>query len=255
MSIVIILILMILIYVFILYISIKIKKNKLLKSLKKHIESTIINLHKIPTEDERLIDKPISFGTKCMWFAVKSGDKEKIISKLRYIKIGECNWQTGVSRAYSGAIFLTPKIGDWTLVYGNGISIDGGSLKEINEIKKILKRLSKEFSEAHFFNTHRIVEYHCWIKAINGNIERAYAFLGEKCETIINEGEPTFIEQKYNLINTLSEESKEDGYFDRDDIVFPNESLVMEIANSWSINPCELEIRNDIKNELGVILV
>lgn len=229
------------------------KKNNLTESFYEHMESFQKKLYETPSDEHKIIDNPISFGYKCMWFAIKSGDKEKIISKLNYTNIGSCNWNTGIERAYKGAIFLTPIIGDWTLVYGNEITIDGGTLKEIKIIKDMLIKLSNEFGEAQFFNTHRVVEYHCWIKAVNGKIKRAYAFVGEICETIINEGEPTDIENKYNIVNTFSEESKIDGYFDRKDICFPNELILMEIANSWSVNPCELENRNDIKNELGFL--
>ena len=239
---------------FTLYIKNNRKKNTTIDSFNKHMESFEKKLFETPTDKQKIIDYPISFGYKCMWFAIKSGNKDKIISKLNYTKIDNCNWSTGIERAYKGAIFLTPKIGNWTLVYGNGITIDGGSINEIESIKNMLIKLSNEFGEAQFFNTHRIVEYHCWIKAINGKIKRAYAFLGESCKTIINEGEPTDIESKHNLINTFSEESKIDGYFDREDICFPNELLLMEIANSWSVNPSELENRNDIKNELGILL-
>lgn len=230
------------------------RQHSTVNKIEKHMEQYMSKLYEKPNESEQILDTPVSFGYKCMWLAVKTSDKDKIIEINNYKTIGNCNWETGVKKAYEGAIFITPSINQWTLVCGLGLTIDGGSLNEINQIKQNLIKLSLEFGEAQYFCTHRVVEYHCWIKAVNGTIIRAYSFLGEKGETIINEGEPTEVEQKYNLINTFSEESKEEGYFDREDIYFPDETTVMEIAKSWSINPCILEDNYEIKKELGILV-
>lgn len=206
-----------------------------------------------PLEESALIlDKPQGFGYKCLWFAIKSDDKEKIAELLKLIIIGACNWEIGIQRAYELDVYITPKIGDWTLVYGTGLLKDYSD-QNINNIKSVLRKLSKEFGEAQYFCTHRVVEYHCWMKAINGEVERIYSYLGESGENILIEGKPSNIETQFNLINTFSEEAKEENYFNREDIIIPDETLLMEIANNWSVNPSELENRNDIQRELGLL--
>ena len=48
-------------------------------------------------------------------------------------------------------------------------------------------------------------------------------------------------------MNTFSEEAKQDDYYDRKELEYPDERLVMEIAKKWSINPSTIEERDDTK--------
>ena len=67
------------------------------------------------------------------------------------------------------------------------------------------------------------------------------------------EGDPTPIESNVNLANTFSEEAKDENYFERTDITFPDEELVMKVAEAWSVNPTTLEGRKDISTGLGLV--
>ncbi len=82
---------------------------------------------------------------------------------------------------------------------------------------------------------------------------RVYAFLGESGENLAIEGEPTAFEKTLNLANTFSDESKDENYFEREDITRPYEQLVMEVAAHWSVDPSALEERKDIAPGLGLI--
>jgi hypothetical protein len=55
------------------------------------------------------------------------------------------------------------------------------------------------------------------------------------------------------LVNTFSKESKEENYWERQDLITPNEELVIKVAESWSINPTTLSERNDVKG-LGLVI-
>ncbi len=208
----------------------------------------------IGKQPEALLDIPVNFGYKCMWIAVKTNDKEKIAQLLGLKNTHPQNWKTGIEDAYSGKIFITPQVGEWTLIVGNGLA-GKNSKSELDEAhsyeEKIIK-LSKEFGEAQFFATHRVTEYHVWAKAIKGKIVRFYSFIGERGENILVEGEPTSAEKRYNLINTFSKEAEDEKYFETTDLVFPEESLVMKIAANWSVDPTTLEERKDIKPDLGI---
>ena len=48
-------------------------------------------------------------------------------------------------------------------------------------------------------------------------------------------------------LNTFSEEAKQDDYYDRKELEYPDERLVVEIAEKWSINPSTIEERDDTK--------
>ncbi len=199
------------------------------------------------------IDSAINFGYKTMWLAVKTSNKHRISEILKLKNTKECNWKVGVAESYNSSIYITPQINEWTLICGISLLNTGNDKENIVYIKKTIETLSKEFGEAQFFGSHRVVEYQSWMKAVNGQIVRAYCYLGESGENLIVEGEPTAFEKKYKLINTLSEEAKDEKYFEREDLFYPDEEFVMKMAENWSINPQTLEYRKDIKNELGII--
>jgi hypothetical protein len=197
-------------------------------------------------------DNPINFGYKTVWVAVKTNDKLGISKILELKNVKPSNWKSGIENAYHKSVFITPQIGDWTLAVGMGLPL-GDSLESIEKLEEILNKLSTEFGEAHFFGTHRVVEYHNWMKSVNGKMVRIYSYVGERMENIKVFGNPTEPETKLNLFNSLSEEAKSDAYFDREDLVFADEELVMKIAEHWSVNPTTLTERKDIKNELGFV--
>lgn len=197
-------------------------------------------------------DKPIGFGYKCVWFAIKTNKIHRIAEVFGLKNVTECNWQVGIKKAYSGSVFITPQIDSWTLACGWGLP-RGDSMEGLEVVKNILRVLSNEFGEAQFFCTHRVTEYHCWLKARNGHIERVYSFLGESGKNIAIEGLPTDIEQNWNLLNTFSEESQNEEYFERDDILWADEDTVMRVAEHWSIDPTTLDERTDIEPGLGLL--
>jgi hypothetical protein len=201
------------------------------------------------------VDTPVSFGYKCIWISVKTSNKEKIAEILGLKQVHSENWKTGIEEAYNDKIFITPQIGEWTLIVGYGLADPNSKdeLDEANSYKEKINKLSKEFGEAQFFATHRVTEFHVWARSLNGQTVRFYSYVGEKGENILIEGEPTSIEKQYNLINTFSKEAKEEKYFDRADLTVPNEELVMKIASSWSVDPTTLEDRKDIKPGFGIV--
>jgi hypothetical protein len=202
--------------------------------------------------DMEIVDQPVSFGYKCMWFAIKSVHTEELIKTLNLSNIRPCNWQMGIEKAYENSVYITPPINGWTLACGRGLP-HGDTKEGIEYVKNILQNLSEDYGEAQFFCTHRVTEYHCWIKAVEGDIQRVYSYLGEANENIIIEGEATEFEKTFHLVDTFSVESRERNYFEREDITLPDEEIVMKVAESWSINPSTLENRNDIIPALGLL--
>jgi hypothetical protein len=197
-------------------------------------------------------DSAVGFGYKCMWFAVKTDNTSRLAELLELKNVSDCNWRAGVDKAYNGSVFITPSIDGWTSACGWGLP-HGDSKEGIEEVKRVLRILSTELGEAQYFCTHRVSEYHCWMKAINGQIERAYSYSGESGENGVIEGEPTEFERTLKLANTFSVEANDPGYFEREDIIWANESLVMQIAANWSIDPSILDQRKDIPLGLGLL--
>lgn len=202
--------------------------------------------------DMAIVDRPISFGYKCMWFAIKSVHTEELVKTLNLTNTRPCNWELGIEKAYESSVFITPPINGWTIACGRGLPY-GDSKEGIEFVKSILQNLSKDYGEAQFFCTHRVTEYHCWIKAVEGNIQRVYSYLGEANENIMIEGEADDFEKSLHLVDTFSDEAKEKNYFERSDITLPDEEILMKVAENWSINPSTLESRNDIMPVLGLL--
>lgn len=187
-----------------------------------------------------------------MWFAIKTIDKNKVAELLNLKNIVPCNWQVGVQKAYGGSVFVTPPIDGWTLVCSTVLPA-GDSVESIVEVKRSLVNLSSVFGEAQFFCTHRVVDFHCWMKAKNGTVERVYSYLGESDQNIAVEGEPSEFEKQFDLVNTFSEAAKDDSYFGREDLDRADESIVMQIAANWSIDPSHLDERTDLEPDLGLL--
>lgn len=220
------------------------KGNNIIKDIKKDS----LDVNNIDTT----IDTPLSFGYKCIWIAVKSIDTEKIAQTIGLNNRQKSNWKTGLEHAHKSSLFISPPIDEWTLIIGYGFPQEENDNENI-KIKTLTNKLSKEFNESQYFATHRVVDYHCWIKSTDGETTRVYSYLGESGENIEVFGSKTDIELQYKLGNTISEEALQDeNYYDRKDLIYPDEEMVMEIAESWSINPTTLDRRTDIK-KLGIL--
>jgi predicted MPP superfamily phosphohydrolase len=197
-------------------------------------------------------DNPVDFGYKIVWIAIKTNNKQRIAEILNLKDTKPSNWKSGIENAYENSVYITPQIGKWTLAVGMKL-VTGDTKESIEELEKILNKLSLEFGEAQFFGTHRVVEYHNWMKSVNGKTERIYSYIGESGENIKVFGNPTEIEKGLNLFNSFSKEAEDDNYWEREDLIFADEELVMKIAENWSVNPTKLTERKDIKQELGLL--
>lgn len=222
------------------------------KSFNKKKSDNITNNITTDSIDQTIPDSAVGFGYKNMWIAVKTDNQSKLAELLQLKNTKECNWKVGINKAYEDAVFITPVIDSWTLATGYSLSI-GQSITSIHELKILLESLSMEFGEAQYFCTHRVVDYHCWMLASKGKVNRIYSYLGEQGENIVIEGEATAFEKKFNLVNTLSEEAKDDNYFENTDLFYPDESFVMQMANEFSIDPSELDTRKDLPLSLGLL--
>lgn len=192
-------------------------------------------------------DNPLAFGYKTIWFAVKSNDAAAVAAVFGDPNPQPCNWKTGIDRAYTLTLkqfgFVTPPIDGWTLVVGWKLpSADAKGSEEA--VLRLIDRLSKQFGEAQWFASQRVVEYHGWARSTHGRTTRHYSYVGDKGETLYSEGEPTAAEPAH-LVDTRGTE--------RADAVVPTEETVMQIAAAWSIDPTTLEQRQ-LAPSLGLLV-
>ncbi len=186
-----------------------------------------------------------------MWFAIKTTKQQEVAEIVGVTHLVKSNWENGIKEAYNKSIFITPVINDWTLVVGWGLP-RGDSKDSLQKIKKLITALSARFGEAQFFCTHRVIEYHCWMKSMHGNIDRVYSYHGELGENPNIYGDPTEIELRYNLVDASSKETQPNDSSNNEDLTYPNEEFVMKIARDWSIDPSTLDDKKYPKS-LGMI--
>jgi hypothetical protein len=195
-------------------------------------------------------DQPVGFGYKNLWFAVQHADKYEIAELLDLKILGNSNWKDGLGYAYDYRIFITPEVDGWRFIVGHGLL---NKIEGYGTDADLCDKLSLKFKEAQFFTSHRVTEYHVWCKSLNGKLQRYYSYLGEQGENLRIEGAPSEIEKNINLVNTKSTEALEEDYFDRNDLVFPDEQFVMDVAGSWSIDPTKLENYKNVHSEFGLV--
>lgn len=179
-------------------------------------------------------DKPVSFGAKITWLAVKSDDPQAVIKALGLMKARKSNWKTGMEAAYravntrveNGEAFVTPPIKGWVLVIGFGLpAIFGPPIGD--EVSPLLERLGKTFPEVQWFSTHRNIDYCGWAKLKDGKIVRRYANLPGEGDVLANDGPPTEGEKKLKALFAKDGSTDQIG--------------VNKLAGEWSVCPALLE--------------
>jgi hypothetical protein len=174
-------------------------------------------------------DSPVPFGFKCAWLAIKTEDPQAVSEALSLQNVRKTGWRQGVAAAYGGEVFVTAPVKGWVLAVS--VSLPGIADKtRPDQLSPPVRDLAKLFPKVQYFGTHRVVDYHGWLRAAKGEIVRRYAYLGERGETLSDEGKRTDEETKLGLIY--------------DDSKFPDEEHVMELAGAWSIDPSRLDTLN-----------
>jgi hypothetical protein len=186
-------------------------------------------------------NKPVPFGYKCQWLAIKTEDTKAVADAVFLRNAQPATWQEGIQWAYGSKLFVSPPVDGWSLVVGNCLPDAGrpdGPDWQPDRCTPLIVHLSKRFGEVQYFGTHRIAEYHAWMKACAGRILRACAYLGEQGVTIWNRGGLTPEENKLGFTSPRESSNAGEDTFTE---IFPDEDFVMQIAGKWSINPQTLE--------------
>ena len=120
---------------------------------------------------------PVPFGFKNGWIAVRSTDTKAVAESLSTRSQRPANWRDGIDAAYRGgdSIFIGPPVSGWVCVVGEW-SAGTGNRRSVESIMKTVADLSSPFGEAHGYASHRVIEYHHWIRAEKGRVLRCFAY-------------------------------------------------------------------------------
>jgi hypothetical protein len=183
---------------------------------------------------------PVAFGYNTGWMAVHSHDSREVSTALGLKATVKYDWPEGIDMACNtDRVFVTPPVGGWVLAVGSWM-IGTGEPWSVQALAEIVAKLSNRFDEVQAFATQRVIEYHHWMRAVNGKLCRCFSWLGESGEVLANVGERTPAESKYpwDLLTTLQ--------------WAPTEQDVLNIAGTWSIDPSQLGLPLEV-DEFGLL--
>ncbi|MBF5042829.1 hypothetical protein FGE12_10530 [Aggregicoccus sp. 17bor-14] len=172
----------------------------------------------------------VPFGYKLGWLAVRGRTPEQVAAALGLESLRPVPWLEGLERVSEdgeGQYFLPPVLDGWTLVASEDLLSEAS--RDPDSPRAFADRvatLSARLGEVQAFATSRVIEYHHWMRAVDGALRRAYAYLGESGEVQLDAGAVT-----------PEEEALRAG----DPEWTPGEQDVMALAGRWSVDPSGLE--------------
>jgi hypothetical protein len=173
----------------------------------------------------------VGFGGKQGWLAVRGRDPGAVIDALGLRDLGDVPWREGIDLAYftDDRVVVTPPLpgaddADWTLVAGRWLLRPDVSVDVVG--------LSAELkTEVQLFASHRVTELHRWQRARDGDLIRAFGYVGQLVTAW--HGVPDAAERAAGLPSVLDDETG----------VLVSEHDVMRVAHAWSVDPTGLGAR------------
>lgn len=157
-------------------------------------------------------EKPVPFGYKTSWFAIRCNSSERVIASLLPLSRQSCDWGNGLALSCSGSdrVFVSPCLDGFVLVIGDAPFYR-------------LQDLAQSFEEVQAFFSYRTSDCYSWKKYVRGELVRAYTCL----DNIVDED-----------YGELTPEERALGFdrFSPDGSVWPDEEDVLSIAAAWGID-------------------
>ena len=185
----------------------------------------------------------VSFGCKTSWLALRVGATDGVVRSLGLRHVTATAPARGIQKAYEwdpsaklNPVFVTSPVRGWVLCVGQTLFAFADARPPL--FGDLVARLSAELRcDVQFFCTHRIVEAYGWARALEGKLVRAYLYVGESGETVVNYGMPTADELHlgFALFSPGAADQTNGGQ-----ISYPTEEDVLRLAGRWSLNPTKL---------------
>ena len=180
----------------------------------------------------------VSFGPKTAWIAARGASPEAVIAALSLRDVRRVPWGEGAEAAYrtdDRIVFVTTPVDGWVLAFGWALmdQAEEDAAQFARDVADWARRLD---TEVVYFTTHRVVESHGWARARPAGRDRAFLYVGERGETVVDEGAPTAEEVSLGYARFEAEKAG-------DDWRPPDEDVVFALAARWSVDPSSLESR------------
>lgn len=178
------------------------------------------------------MDIMVGFGGKQAWLAVRvDSDRADragaVLAALGLRDLGEVSWRDGIDLAYltDDRVAVTPPLRcargvHWVLATGRWLLRPDAAVD-------VVALSAAMHTEAQYFATHRVTEMHRWQRAVDGDLVRAFGYVGQTGEVTTWFGEPDQAELAAGVPAVL----------DQDTTVLIGEKDVLTVADAWSIDP------------------
>jgi hypothetical protein len=177
-------------------------------------------------------DVMVGFGGKQAWVAVRDGDPVQVLEALGLRDLGEVPWRDGIDLAHltDDRVAVTPPLPgargtSWVLAVGR-------YLMRPDTVIDVTELSARLHTEVQFFATHRVTELHRWLRAVDGDLVRAFGYVGQTGDVTSWHGEPDPAERAAGLPATFDDEET---------TVLVSEQDVLRVADGWSIDPARLD--------------
>jgi len=141
-------------------------------------------------------DKPVSFGYKVRWFAVKTSDPAGVLDALEFGNGIPANWASGLAAADPSVasriaspgsapwVFISPAVNGWVLIVSGSFPYPVAPTERVNEFRADIgekfdvpfSRLMTRFADVQFFGNHRVGGFTAWARAQAGEPRRVFTF-------------------------------------------------------------------------------
>jgi hypothetical protein len=179
-------------------------------------------------------DVMVGFGGKQAWLAVRDGDPERVLDALGLRDLGEVPWRDGIDLAHltDDRVAVTPPLPGardtrWVLAVGR-------YLLRPDTVVDVVGLSARLRTEVQFFATHRVTESHRWRRAADGDLVRAFGYVGQTGDVTSWHGDPDPAERAAGLPAAFTAEET---------TVLVSEHDVLRVADGWSIDPARLDGR------------
>lgn len=180
-------------------------------------------------------DLPQPFGPGLAWLALDTKDTEAVSEAINLRGCRETTWAHGIEQAYKSKVFVTPPLGDWTLIASTSL-LPAENVAALQ--KPLLERLSACFRDAQYFCMQSDLQLHGWARACCGKLIRGHIWFGKEKQTLWDEGALTREERFLNL-----------------PVAEPDAGAVKQLSVYWSVDPSTLdqEFKEPLPGLLGSV--
>lgn len=189
--------------------------------------------------------RSMSFGYRTNWLAAQHQDKNRVAEILGMSDLQQIGWTEGLLSSEQDHVFISDEIQGWTLAFGQMLPNASDPLSQAR-LENILAQLSEK-GEAVFFSNQPEKDYYAWAKADMRRVVRAYAYSGKHEAVYWSAGGTQVAELGLNLPSGLGFSSVEEEM----GMDYPDEEMVMALAEKLSINPTKLSDQKDLERLEG----